>query len=419
MTYSLLMDDGQIKAVDSLKNGSICVGKVGSGKSRVGIAYYFKRVKGKIPLNGVGEYKRPTRSIPLVIITTAAKRDMREWEKELEEFGLMDPESNISVTIDSWNNISKYKNSTGSFFIFDEQRAIGKGVWAKSFIQIARHNEWIMLTATPGDDWEAYIPVFLAHGWYTSRSAFLREHAVYAKGYGGYPKIKGWLGDEKLQKYRDELLVDIEYDPKAIVVETRIEADYDRVEYRSLYKDRWVAGDGKSSSGKPISTYSELLYLLRKNANGDPSRLVILKDIVEREKKVLVFYSFDYELENIKKFIGMAGDIAIAERNGHRHDDIPSGEKWVYLVQYSAGAEGWNCTSSDTIVFYSLPYSYSQMVQAAGRINRRNTPFKVLKYYKLTSKSPIDIEIERCLRNKKKFNEQHFKKLVNMSKIRK
>ena len=69
----------------------------------------------------------------LYIITTAKKRDTLEWEGELSPFLLStNPDVNLyqnKVVIDSWNNISKYKDITDAFFIFDEQRVVGSGTW--------------------------------------------------------------------------------------------------------------------------------------------------------------------------------------------------------------------------------------------------------------------------------------------------
>ena len=98
----------------------------------------------------------------------------------------------------------------------------------------------------------------------------------------------------------------------------------------------------------------------------------------------------------------------IAEWNGHNHEDIPKTSTWVYIVQYTAGAEGWNCIETDTIIFYSQNYSYKVITQSAGRIDRLNTPFTDLNYYHLYSMSPIDLAIKKAFDCKKDFNEKRF-----------
>ena len=153
---------------------------------------------------------------------------------------------------------------------------------------------------------------------------------------------------------------------------------------------------------------SGLCYILRKIVNSDKTRCDIIKKLVEEHSKVIIFYNFDYELEILRN-LGSELNIETAEWNGHRHMPLPFGDQWIYLVQYTAGAEGWNCTSTNVIIFYSQNYSYKAMVQAAGRIDRRNTPYTDLYYYHLRSNSSIDVAIYSALSKKKNFNERGFK----------
>lgn len=101
-----------------------------------------------------GELCTHDRTPDLCIITTARKRDTGEWDEELAHFYMStDPEHDIyehKVVVDSWNNIGKYVGVKNAFFIFDEQRVVGKGAWVKSFYKITQNNEWILLSATPG-----------------------------------------------------------------------------------------------------------------------------------------------------------------------------------------------------------------------------------------------------------------------------
>ena len=162
--------DYQLDAVHRMKNGCILCGGVGSGKSRTSLAYYFTQEGGCI--QPYSPMKKPR---DLYIITTARKRDDLEWDEELVPFLLSTkPENNSlyknKVIIDSWNNIGKYTDVKGAFFIFDEQRVVGSGAWVKSFLKIARWNKWILLTATPGDTYSDYLPVFLANGFFKNRT---------------------------------------------------------------------------------------------------------------------------------------------------------------------------------------------------------------------------------------------------------
>lgn len=399
------LDEYQIRAVDELRNGSILKGGVGSGKSRTALAYYFCRI-GHGMLDGTecgydDDQVAMTDPIDLYIITTARKRDEHEWESEMEPFHFELYSDRIKVTIDSWNNIRKYDKVCNSFFIFDEQKAVGSGPWSNTFIKIAKHNKWILLSATPGDVWTDYIPVFIANGFYKNRTEFLNRHAIYSR-YSKYPKIDRFLEERYLQSLRDQILVEMDYSNPTIRHYEYIPVDYDRYEYTRLMKERSHKDDGK-----PIESISELCYLLRKVVNSDESRQLEILKLAEEHPRVIIFYNFDYELEILKN-LGYIPETVVSEWNGHVHESVPDSERWVYLVQYASGAEAWNCTSTDTIIFYSPSYSYKATEQAAGRIDRRNTPFKDLYYYNFKTHASIDVAISRALKRKKNFNESKF-----------
>lgn len=377
---SVEFDDFQKDAIRRMRNGCILVGGVGSGKSRTSLGYFKK----------VGEGR------DLYIITTAKKRDSKEWEEECEPFG-------FEAVIDSWNNIKKYVGVKGAFFIFDEQRLVGSGVWARSFLKIAKANQWIILSATPGDDWMDYVPVFLANGFFKNRSEFYREHVVFSP-YTEYPKVDRYWGIERLVRLRNRILVDMEYKKPTISHDMDIYLDYDKTAYKQALRTRW-----NPFRDEPMQNAAELCYVLRKIVNLDASRLEKVEGICLVKERVIIFYNFDDELEALKGLDYVYGT-EVAEWNGHKHQPIPDSARWVYLVQYNAGAEGWNCVKTDTIVFFSQNYSYKVMVQAAGRIDRRNTEYRDLWYYHLKSHAPIDLAIAKALKDKKKFNERRFTK---------
>lgn len=386
--------DYQQEAVNKMRNGCILNGGVGSGKSRTSLAYYFTQMGGKLY-----PYSRMTNPRKLYIITTARKRDTLEWEQELIPFLLSKEED--GVMIDSWNNIKKYTNVEGAFFIFDEQRVVGSGAWVKAFLKICKANEWILLSATPGDTWSDYIPVFIANGFYKNKTEFVREHVIYSR-FTKYPKIDRYINTRRLVRLRDRILVDMDFHRDTIPHHEDIYCNYDAMLYKEIGKNRW-----NPYKDEPIVNASELCYTWRKLVNSDESRQMALLEIFEKHPKMIVFYNFDYELD-ILKGMYYGDDVEIAEWNGHKHQAIPDTEKWVYLVQYTAGCEGWNCISTDTIVFYSQNYSYKTLEQARGRIDRMNTPFINLYYYHLKSRSGIDLAISRALKNKKQFNERKF-----------
>ena len=396
--------DYQLDAVSRMRNGCILCGGVGSGKSRTSLAYYYKEQGGVL---GTKNYVRMKNPKDLYIITTARKRDTLEWEGELSYFLLStNPKVNgykNRVIVDSWNNIQKYKNVTDSFFIFDEQRVVGSGVWVKSFLKITKSNDWILLSATPGDTWQDYIPVFIANGFYRNRTEFCNEHIVYSR-FSKFPKIDRYINTGRLIRLRDRILVDMDFKRETIAHHEDIIVQYDIPKYKETMRNRWDPYDNE-----PITNASGLCYILRKIVNSDESRQIALMDILESRPRVIVFYNFDYELD-ILKGLHYGKDVQIAEWNGHAHQPIPTSKSWVYLVQYNAGCEGWNCIKTDTIVFYSQNYSYKVMAQAAGRIDRLNTPYTDLYYYHLKSRSGIDLAISKALKDKKKFNETRWVK---------
>ena len=398
--------DYQIDAVKRMKNGCILNGGVGSGKSRTALAYYYLR-NGGDPASLCGDNYIPMDDPPkdLYIITTARKRDTLEWDGDMAPF-LLSTHTDVNlycnkVVVDSWNNITKYKEVTGAFFIFDEDRVTGSGVWVKSFLKIAKSNEWIILSATPGDTWQDYIPVFLANGFYKNKSEFIREHIVYSR-FSKFPKVDRYLNTGRLIRLRNNILIDMDFHRDTIPHHEDVYVSYDISAYKDICRNRWNPWEDK-----PIENASEFCYSLRKIVNTDEARQVALLQIIEKHPKAIIFYNFDYELDILKKLY-YGEDFEIAEWNGHKHQEVPKGDKWVYLVQYTAGNEGWNCVRTDTIIFYSQNYSYKVMTQAAGRIDRLNTPYKDLYYYHIKSHSGIDLAISKALKNKKKFNERKF-----------
>lgn len=405
MSKQPFLYDYQMEAVENMRNGCILNGGVGSGKSRTGLYYYFKEQGGSINPDYIKMKNRPK---DLYIITTAMKRDSKEWEKELIPFLLStDPKQNMfygnKVVIDSWNNIKKYAEVTDSFFIFDEDRVTGNGVWVKAFIKISKTNEWIILSATPGDTWMDYIPVFIANGFYKNKTEFAREHIVYSR-FTKYPKVDRYINTGKLLRLRNQILIDMDFQRETIQHHEDVYVKYDIPKYKDAGKTRW-----NPYKNEPIVNAAELCYVWRKIVNTDETRQIALLEIFEKHPKIIVFYNFDYELD-ILKGLYYGEDVEVAEWNGHAHQKIPDSESWVYLVQYTAGAEGWNCVKTDTIVFYSQNYSYKVMQQAAGRIDRLNTPFKDLYYYHLKSRSGIDLAISKALTTKKNFNESRYVK---------
>lgn len=375
----------QLKAVHKLHNGSILFGGVGSGKSRVAIAYYILKESPK----------------DIFVITTAKKRDTLDWQGEAVKWCIgrdRDATNAGIITVDSWNNIEKYQEVKDAFFIFDEQRLVGSGAWVKSFLRIAKANKWILLSATPGDTWLDYIPVFVANGFYKNRTEFKREHVIY-NTFTKYPKVDKYLGVAKLIRLRDHILVEMPYDEKHTIphFET-LTAEYDLALYNQVLKKRWHVYENR-----PLRDVSEMFYVLRKVTNSDPSRMEIIKKLLEKHPRLVIFYNFDYELELLRQLKELT---PTTEWNGHKHQDISVGTDWTFLVQYSAGAEGWNCTTTNAMSFYSLPYSFKLYKQGQGRIDRLNTPYTDLFYFPIVSNSPVDKGVQKALSLKKNFNEQ-------------
>lgn len=395
---SFELREHQKVALKKMRNGCILNGSVGSGKSLTSLAYYYIFICG-------GSLETWTIKKPkdLYVITTAMKRDRHEWPVEFAQFGLHEGanDNGVNIKVDSWNNIGKYTKVEGAFFIFDEQRVVGKGAWVKAFLTIAKRNKWILLSATPGDNFMDYCPVFIANGFYKNRTDFIRQHVV-TKPYVKYWAVDRYINVRKLYYYRDLILVPMDFERNMEYHHYDVIAPYSASLYKQVLKDRWHIYENR-----PVVNASELCYLLRRIVNSDERRLIQVGELLDVHHKAIIFFNFTYEADMLTRLCE-SRRIPVAKWDGHKHEPLPEGDKWVYLVQYAAGDSGWNCITTDTIIFYSQNYSYKSTVQAAGRIDRMNSPYTELYYYHIRSHAGIDNAIHRALKQKKKFNERSF-----------
>ena len=397
----------QIQAVRQLQNGSILAGGVGSGKTLTSLAWYLTSVCNAASFKKGGSLaKKKVKGSPtLYVITTAKKRDSLEWEEEAARLGLStDPACSFtgsSIVVDSWNNIGKYSDREQAVFFFDEQRASGSGRWVKEFLKITRKNTWLLLSATPGDVWMDYLPVFMAHGFFRTRTEFMEDHVIFDR-FAKYPKVKRYIGEAKLQRLRRSILVEMPVERHTTRERETVYCDYDRDLYKWVVKNRmdpWTE--------EPLRDAGGVCRILRKVVSDNDWRSEQAKRILSSNERVIVFYNYNYELDRILAVAESLG-LPTAQWNGHRHDAIPAEPRWVYICQYTSAAEGWNCTSTDTVLFWSLNYSWRVTEQCEGRIDRLNTPYSRLRYYFLESHSSIDEAVRRSLSSKKVFNERAF-----------
>lgn len=386
-----------------MHNGCILKGDVGTGKTITALAYWYIKVcKGMPQMPGVA-YQPMENPMDIYVFTTAKKRDDMDWQKEAAALGV-NRESNehgVQIHVDSWQNITQYEDLSDAFIIFDEQRLVGSGSWVKMFYKLAKRNKWIMLSATPGDTWMDYIPVFVANGFYKNRTEFVRRHVVFDP-WSKFSKVQRFVEQYHLARLRDCVLVDMPYERHTARHVKNILVAYDIELYDKTMKDRW-----NFLEERPVETISELFALLRRVVNTDVSRIGEVMRLIEKHPRLIIFYNYNYELDILRELMKTI-EYTYAEWNGQKHQPVPDTDRWVYLVQYTAGAEGWNCITTNAIAFWSLNYSYKVFHQSQGRIDRLNTPFVDLFYYVLKSASKIDTGIWRALMGKKKFNEKDF-----------
>jgi hypothetical protein len=398
---SVTLKPHQVEALKVLKNGNILRGGVGSGKSITAAAYYMQEEA----------------DADIYVITTAKKRDSLDWVREFAKFGIGPENATVAgrLHVDSWNNLERYTEVRGAFFVFDEQRVVGSGSWVKSFLQISRFNHWLLLSATPGDTWLDYAPVFIANGFYKNITEFKREHVVY-NSYTNFPKVDRYVNVARLVRLRNQIVVEMPDVRHTVRHPIDVEVEYDEGLLNLVLEKRW-----NPYKNQPIRDAAELFATARRVVNSDQSRVEALSDSLDQHSRLIVFYNFNYELEKLRKLgesLRASSTISgptltqldVAEWNGHKHESLPTGERWLYLVQFTAGAEGWECISTNAELFYSMPYSYKVWMQAHGRIDRMNTTYTDLWYYRLLSNSVIDRAIDGSLRQKESFNEARFLK---------
>lgn len=371
----------QLEALQNIKSGSIVNGGVGSGKTLTSLAFFKENYSNK----------------KLHVITTAKKRDTGDWEDDASRLGIK-----IDV-IDSWNNIQKHIKTEGAFFIFDEQRVVGYSAWGKAFISIAKKNKWILLTATPGDTWIEYMPVFIANGFYRNKTDFVDQHVEFDQ-WTKYPKIKNYHNVGKLMRLRTQILIPMHFERATTRHRQLIYSQHDAILYRRIMQDRWNVFEDK-----PIENASEMTQCIRRLVATDEDRMFNAKFLMDIHDRLIIFYNYNYERDILIQLANELGK-PYWEWNGHNHDDLPDEDQWLYIVQYTAGAEGWNCITTNTILFYSLNYSYKIVEQAEGRIDRLNTTYLDLEYYFLTSRSSIDSDIYKAIKTKERFNESAWTK---------
>lgn len=384
--------DYQLDAVKRLKTGKVLCGRVGSGKSLTALYWWHTKVCG-----GSFQPWRPRqKKVKLYIITTAKKREDREWQSDALPFL---PEED-EIVVDSWQNIKKYIAVTGCCFIFDEQKTVSTGTWSKNFVYITKHNKWIMLSGTPGDAYKDYLALFIANGFVKNKTEFNSNYVKFAR-FSKYPKIEGYYNVEQLESWRRQILVVMKDHRKIRKIFKDVFCEYDRELYLKAVKlKRDVFTD------EPCMDAGHLCRVLRKIVNSDLDRIKKLDELLDKHHKAIVFYNFNFERDMLREYAERTG-ILYSEYNGERHESAPIGDKWIYAVQY-VSCEGWNLTTTDTVIFFSQNYSYKVKTQAAGRIDRVNTPFNELYYYTFMSNSTIDYAIWKALNAKKNFQESAF-----------
>lgn len=370
----------QQKQVDKAQPNWFYRCKQGTGKTIIAIAHYKKFFNGK----------------KVLVVAPKAVELSGSWQETFEAMGV----DKSLVKVIRTDDVKKVdlQDVKGAFVIVDEAHKF-KGMSSqrtKALHKIIKVSDgFIMLTGTPVDgkldNLESYA---IAFGHVKTRKQFKELYMVQKTlPYRPFPFWEVGKNKEKLVSWFESItsdvvtIDDIAELPEYIenVVHFKRESEY-RKSLASYKKDDAII----------FETPQERHWWQRQNQNTK-AKIDWLKDIAEEYEQdgMIIFYNTSSELNALKETFKGAGEI-----NGQSHINHHKG---VLLVQIQAGGAGLTLNEYKHVIWYSLPYSYTDFDQSKYRNYRINQDSKITRDFLVVDKT-IDDKIIEALTHKIDFN---------------
>ena len=274
----------------------------------------------------------------------------------------------------------------------------------------------ILLSGTPtGGKYENLYSQMRLLGWKITKSQYYSEFIETRQiDMGGFkiPIVTGYKNVRRLKKKMREYVCNFLKTAEVFDLPAQTFTDISiktTAIYRKFVKTKIAEVSGVQMVGDTALT--EMLYQRQLCGAFNADKLKAFEDLLSStQDRIIVFYSFNCELDAIRKICTDAGR-PIAEVNGSTKDLTAYDENHdsVTLVQYQAGAMGLNLQKANIIVYFTPPVSSELYEQSKKRIHRIGQS-RPCFYYRLICENSIEGRIYETLEKRQDFTEKLFLK---------